>query len=159
MIPLDHRDTGNRANPYTEPNSCFSDPSDSLNLLNSMQVLLHLEKIPLGLRVQVLIWRHLETFLFPTGSSGIVLCSWRDGIQIIFSAMKSHVCACPCSVMLSGHHTPTIKSLSHLHKWLTTWYAAIESACWHLVLCLEGDIVKLIVTGVQRWKCNRKSGH
>ena len=34
MIPLDHRDTGNRTDPYTEPNSCFSDSSDSLNLLN-----------------------------------------------------------------------------------------------------------------------------
>ena len=50
MIPLDHRDTGNRADPYTEPNSCFSDSSDSLNLLNSLnsvKVLLHLEKTPL----------------------------------------------------------------------------------------------------------------
>ena len=28
------RDTGNRAYPYTEPDSCFSDSSDSLNLLN-----------------------------------------------------------------------------------------------------------------------------
>ena len=37
----DHRDTGNRADPYTEPNTCFSDSSDSLN---SMKVLLHLEK-------------------------------------------------------------------------------------------------------------------
>ena len=49
MIPLDHRDTGNRAYPYTEPNSCFSDSSDSLNLLNSlnsMKVPLHLEKTP-----------------------------------------------------------------------------------------------------------------
>ena len=44
MIPLDHRDRGNRADPYTEPNSCFSDSSDSLN---SMKVLLHLEKTPL----------------------------------------------------------------------------------------------------------------
>ena len=52
MIPLDHRDTGNRADPYTEPNSFFSDSSDSLNLLNSlnsMKVLLHLEKTPLDL--------------------------------------------------------------------------------------------------------------
>ena len=51
MIPLDHRDISNRADPYTEPNSCFSDSSDSLNLLNSlnsMKVLLHLEKTPLS---------------------------------------------------------------------------------------------------------------
>ena len=50
MIPLDHRDTGNRADPYAEPNSCFSDSSDSLNSLNSLnsaKVLLHLEKTPL----------------------------------------------------------------------------------------------------------------
>ena len=47
MIRLDHRDTGNRADPNTEPNSYFSDSSDSLNSLNSlnsMKVLLHLEK-------------------------------------------------------------------------------------------------------------------
>ena len=49
MIPLDHRDRGNRADPYTEPNSCFSDSSDSLNTLNSMKVPLHLEKTPLNL--------------------------------------------------------------------------------------------------------------
>ena len=57
MIPLDHRDRGNRADPYTEPNSCFSDSSDSLNLLNSlnsmnllnsMKAPLHLEKTPLA---------------------------------------------------------------------------------------------------------------
>ena len=46
MIPQDHRDRGNRADPYTEPNSCFSDSSDSLNSLNSMKVPLHLEKTP-----------------------------------------------------------------------------------------------------------------
>ena len=49
MIPQDHRDRGNRADPYTEPNSCFSDSSDSLNSLNSlnsMKVQLHLEKTP-----------------------------------------------------------------------------------------------------------------
>ena len=46
MIPLDHRDRGNRADLYTEPNSCFSDSSDYLNSLNSMKVLLHLEKTP-----------------------------------------------------------------------------------------------------------------
>ena len=54
MIPLDHRDTGNRADPYTEPNSCFSDSSDSLNSLNSLnsiKVLLHLEKTPMA-RIQ-----------------------------------------------------------------------------------------------------------
>ena len=47
MIALDHRDRGNRANPYTEPYSCFIDSSDSLNLLNSlnsMNVPLHFEK-------------------------------------------------------------------------------------------------------------------
>ena len=44
MIPLDHRDRGNRADPFSEPNSCFSDSSDSLNSLNSMKVPLHLEK-------------------------------------------------------------------------------------------------------------------
>ena len=50
MMPLDHRDRGNRTDPYTEPNSCFSDSSDSLNSLNSlnsMKVPLHLEKTPL----------------------------------------------------------------------------------------------------------------
>ena len=49
MIPLDHRDRGNRADPYTEPNLCFSDSSDSLNSLNSlnsMKVPLRLEKTP-----------------------------------------------------------------------------------------------------------------
>ena len=49
MIPLDHRARGNRADHYTEPNSCFSDSSDSLNSLislNSMKVPLHLEKTP-----------------------------------------------------------------------------------------------------------------
>ena len=45
MIPLYHRDTCNRADPYIEPNSCFSDFSDSLDLL---KVLLHLGKTPLG---------------------------------------------------------------------------------------------------------------
>ena len=44
MIPLDHRDRGNRADPCTEPNSCFSDSSYSLNSLNSMKVPFHLEK-------------------------------------------------------------------------------------------------------------------
>ena len=44
MIPLDHRDRGNRVDPYTEPNSCFSDSSDSLNSLNAIKVPLHLEK-------------------------------------------------------------------------------------------------------------------
>ena len=44
MIPPDHRDTGNRPDPYTEPNSFFNDSSDSLN---SMKVPLHLEKTPL----------------------------------------------------------------------------------------------------------------
>ena len=47
MIPLDHWARGNRADPYTEPNSCFSDSSDSLNSLNSMKVPLHLEKTPM----------------------------------------------------------------------------------------------------------------
>ena len=48
MIPPDHRDTGNRADLYTKPNSCFSDSSDSLNSLNSMKVPLHLEKTPIA---------------------------------------------------------------------------------------------------------------
>ena len=52
MMPLDHRDRGNRAEPYTEPNSCFSDSSDSLNSLNLMKVLLHLEKTPLSGKMQ-----------------------------------------------------------------------------------------------------------
>ena len=50
-LPLSHRATGNRADPYTEPNSCLSDFSDSLNsliLLNSMKIFLHLEKTPLS---------------------------------------------------------------------------------------------------------------
>ena len=45
------RDDTTRADPYTEPNSCLSDFSDSLNSLispNSMKVLLHLEKTPLS---------------------------------------------------------------------------------------------------------------
>ena len=49
-LPLSHRTTGNKANPYTEPKSYLSDFSDSLNFLNSlnsMNVLLHLEKTPL----------------------------------------------------------------------------------------------------------------
>ena len=46
-LPLSHKATGNRADPYTEPNSCLSDFSDSLNSLNSLKVLLHLEKTPL----------------------------------------------------------------------------------------------------------------
>ena len=48
-LPLSHRATDNRTDPYTEPNSCLSDFSDSLNFLNSlnsMNVLLHLEKTP-----------------------------------------------------------------------------------------------------------------
>ena len=48
-LPLSHRATGNRADPYSEPNSCLSDFSESLNSLNSlnlMKVLLHLEKTP-----------------------------------------------------------------------------------------------------------------
>ena len=48
-LPLSHRATGNRPDPYTEPNSCLSDFSDSLNSLNSMKVLFHLEKTPLYL--------------------------------------------------------------------------------------------------------------
>ena len=50
-VPLSHRATSNRADPYSEPNSCLSDFSDSLNSLNSlnsMKVLLHLEKTPLS---------------------------------------------------------------------------------------------------------------
>ena len=47
-----HRDTGNRADPYTEPNACFSDFSDSLNSLNSIKVLLYLRKTPLSFRIQ-----------------------------------------------------------------------------------------------------------
>ena len=50
-LPLSHRATGNRADPYTEPNSCLSDFSDSLNSLNSlnsMKILLRLEKTPLA---------------------------------------------------------------------------------------------------------------
>ena len=46
MIPLYHRDACNRADSYTEPNSCLRDFSDSLN---SMKVLLHLEKTPIEL--------------------------------------------------------------------------------------------------------------
>ena len=48
MMPLDDRNRANRADPYTEPNLCFSDSPDSLNSLNSlnsMKVPLHLEKI------------------------------------------------------------------------------------------------------------------
>ena len=48
-VPLSHRATGNRGDPYTEPNSCLSDFSDSLNSLNSAKVLLHLEKTPVNL--------------------------------------------------------------------------------------------------------------
>ena len=48
-LPLSHRATSTRADPYSEPNSCLSDFSDSLNSLNSMKVLLHLEKTPLNL--------------------------------------------------------------------------------------------------------------
>ena len=44
-LPLSHRATGNKADP--EPYSCLSDFSDSLNSLNSMKVLLYLEKTPL----------------------------------------------------------------------------------------------------------------
>ena len=44
MIPLSYRDTCNRGVPYTEPNLCLSDFSDYLNSLNSMKVLLHLDK-------------------------------------------------------------------------------------------------------------------
>ena len=43
-LPLSLRSTSNRADPYAEPNSCLSDFSDSLNSLNSMKDLLHLEK-------------------------------------------------------------------------------------------------------------------
>ena len=49
-LPFSHRATGNRADAYTEPNSCLSDFSDSLNSLhslNSMKGLFHLEKTPL----------------------------------------------------------------------------------------------------------------
>ena len=51
MIPQDHRDMTNRADPYTEPNSCFSESSDSLNSLNSMKVPLHLEKTPMDVSI------------------------------------------------------------------------------------------------------------
>ena len=44
---LYHSATDNRADPYTKPNSCLSDFSDSLNSLNSVKVLLHLEKTPM----------------------------------------------------------------------------------------------------------------
>ena len=54
MIPLDHRDASNRADPNTEPKSCFSDSSDSLNSLNSMKVTLHLEKTPMYLRIEII---------------------------------------------------------------------------------------------------------
>ena len=43
-LPLSHRDNCKRAITCTEPNSCLSDFSDSLN---SMKVLLHLEKTPM----------------------------------------------------------------------------------------------------------------
>ena len=59
MIPLDR---GNRADPYTEPNSCFSDSSNSLNSLNSlnsMKVPLHLEKTAMKL----IYWKNSLLFL------------------------------------------------------------------------------------------------
>ena len=48
MAPLYQRDKGNKPDPKTEPNSCFSDFSDSVNSLNSMKVLLHLGKTPVS---------------------------------------------------------------------------------------------------------------
>ena len=60
--------TCNRADPYTEPNSCLSDFSDSLNSLNSMKVLLHLEKTPLILK-----W----IFLIQTALQNVDLYLWK----------------------------------------------------------------------------------
>ena len=51
-----HRATHNRADPYTEPSSCLSDVSDSLNSLDSMKVLLRLEKTPLSLPLILTEW-------------------------------------------------------------------------------------------------------
>ena len=45
----------NRADPYIEPNSYFSDFSDSLNSLNSVKVLLHLGKTPMIMCVFIFI--------------------------------------------------------------------------------------------------------
>ena len=58
MIPPDHRDRSNRADPYTEPNSRFSDYSDSLHSLNSMKVPLHLEVPPLSLKFHIMSFKN-----------------------------------------------------------------------------------------------------
>ena len=44
MIPQYHRDTGNREDLLTDPNSCFSDLTNSMN---SVKVRLHLGKTPM----------------------------------------------------------------------------------------------------------------
>ena len=48
ILPLYYGDKCNRADPYIEANSGFSDFSDSLNSVNSLKVLLHLGKTPLN---------------------------------------------------------------------------------------------------------------
>ena len=83
MIPPDHRDRGNRADPYTEPNSCFSDFSDSLNSLNSlnsMKVLLHLEKTPMLISILVsfnLSWELHHCDHKPDNTFTICYLSWK----------------------------------------------------------------------------------
>ena len=80
MILLYHRDTCNRADPYTEPSTCFSDFSDSLNSLDSMKVLLHLEKTPL-LHSLHLVRACLEINKVPWGIGKVGLCQYASECQ------------------------------------------------------------------------------
>ena len=53
MVPQSQQDTCERQDLLIEPNSCFSDLSDSLHLLNSLKVLLHLGKTTISFLVFV----------------------------------------------------------------------------------------------------------
>ena len=114
-LPLSHRATGNRADPYIEPNSCLSDFSDSLNSLNSLKVLLHLEKTPLYCYTkffQLQRFRWIQRKWFNKNSNIRVrrkltlwsrLLSAEKDIYVHFSSVYVEVKSVACSVRFERH--------------------------------------------------------
>ena len=90
-----HRDTANRADPYIEPNSCFSDFSDSLNSLNSVKILLHLGKTPLACFTRI---RPLIQKKSSNPNSSFYWLQWRRWFLLTIESdpflYNSHFCSC-----------------------------------------------------------------